>query len=387
MSYNVWDIETGIKTRFKRKGSPFGAGNHVVTHAFKRPGGTVTEHRFGKQAPPAGWLVPLLDGTKLLVGFNIKFDLLHALQDQDNLAAWMQWVADGGNVWDCQLAEYLLEGMVQESHMLSLDEVAPRYGGNVKVDEVKALWAAGVDTPDIEPELLTRYLCGGNDEHGVWQKGDIENTEAVFLGQLKRARETGQVKSILLNCGALLFTTECERNGMFVDVGLGKQLAAELKAKIDELHAALMQYLPPGLPFEFNWNSRFHKSALIFGGRVKYPRREYQLIDGTFTFKADHPEQVYAQKDAVATLFGGVPRLPAENCTFDEDMLKHADRYAGGKNAGEVKTKKVKVDDLTKPKSRMGTDYFEFPGFTKPKKSWESAEPGVYSTASDVIEE
>jgi DNA polymerase I-like protein with 3'-5' exonuclease and polymerase domains len=388
LSYAIWDIETGIKTRFKRKGSPFGAGNHVVTHGFKHSGGAVTEHRFGKTAPGPGWLAPVLANAKLIVGFNIKFDLLHALQDSENLALWMQWVTDGGNVWDCQLAEYLLEGMTQENHMLSLDEVSPRYGGNVKVDEVKALWAAGVDTQDIEPELLTRYLCGGHDEHGQWQLGDIENTEKVFLGQLKRARDVGQVKSILLNCGALIFTTECERNGMFVDVELGKQLAAELKARVDEVHALLLQYLPPDLPFPFNWNSRFHKSALIFGGKVKYQRREYQLIDGSFTFDDNHPEQVYVQKDEThVVLIDGQTWPAVASHDYPADIEERLVRYAGGKNAGEVKTKKVKVDDLSKPKSRMGADCFTFPGFTKPKAAWQSAEPGVYSTASDVIEE
>jgi hypothetical protein len=32
-------------------------------------------------SPGPGWLKPVLAGCKLLAGFNIKFDLLHALQD------------------------------------------------------------------------------------------------------------------------------------------------------------------------------------------------------------------------------------------------------------------------------------------------------------------
>jgi DNA polymerase-1 len=80
----------------------------------------------------------------------------------------MTWVAEGGQVWDCQLAEYLLEGMVQQAHMLSLDEVAPRYGGQLKFDEVKALWQAGVQTDDIEPKLLLRYLCGEGTTWATW---------------------------------------------------------------------------------------------------------------------------------------------------------------------------------------------------------------------------
>jgi DNA polymerase-1 len=61
--------------------------------------------------------------------------------------------------------------------------------------------------------------------------------------------------------------------------------------------------------------------------------------------------------------------------------------YQSGKNKGEAKTKAETVDDFTKPKSRMGEDYFEFPRLTEPKKEWESSDKGVYSTASDVIDE
>jgi DNA polymerase-1 len=96
----------------------------------------------------------------------------------------MTWVAEGGQVWDCQLAEYLLEGMVQQAHMLSLDEVAPRYGGQLKFDEVKALWQAGVQTDDIEPKLLLRYLCGEGTD-----LGDVGNTLKIAQAQIARARD------------------------------------------------------------------------------------------------------------------------------------------------------------------------------------------------------
>jgi DNA polymerase I-like protein with 3'-5' exonuclease and polymerase domains len=403
MSYATWDIETTIGQRFKRKATPFGGINWAVTHAFKKPGGPVTEVRFGAQPPGAGWLVPVLADIRLLVGFNIKFDLLHALQDKENLEAWMSYVAGGGTVWDCQLAEYLLEGMTQKNHMLSLDEVAPRYGGNVKVDEVKALWNAGINTHLIDPELLTRYLCGGNDEHGVFQLGDIENTEKIALGQIARARECGQLKSIMLNMGSLLCTIEMERNGMFIDVDLGKTLADKLRVKIEEVREVCERFMPVGMPFKFKWTSRFHKSALIFGGVVKYERREYQQVDGTFSWLSDKPTQAYAQKDEVfVTVAEDRPGLgwcdghgkdhpikvglmiPLEQAKkFNVAVV----RFAGGKNTGEVKTKKVKVNDLEKPKSRMGDSFFTFPGFTKPNKKWESADEGVYSSSAEVIEE
>jgi DNA polymerase-1 len=391
--------ETTTRSAFKRKATPFGGLNHVVVHAWQSAGGPV-EHVFGGRASPGpGWLKPVLAGCKLLAGFNIKFDLLHALQDADNLDAWMTWVAEGGQVWDCQLAEYLLEGMVQQAHMLSLDEVAPRYGGQLKFDEVKALWQAGVQTDDIEPKLLLRYLCGEGTD-----LGDVGNTLKIAQGQIARARESGQLRSILLNMGALLCTIEIERNGMYVDKPRGLELAKELAALIAEAQASMVQYLPDDLPFEFKWTSPKHKSALIFGGSIKYPKREYLLAQGygcaaageyLFEEEFESAEDMQAhiafvQKDETHLVMSDGSTLS------DEDWIaRGADftvepspvRYGSGKQKGELKTKKVKVPDRTKPKSRMGEDTFFFPATRSPSKAWAwESDPGVYTTDAETIE-
>jgi len=389
MSYTTWDIETTVGTSFKRKANPFDPINYAVTHAFKHKGGAVVEHRFGNSRPPTGWLRPVLADTRLLIGFNIKFDLLHALQDDDNLASWMDYVAGGGNVWDCQLAEYLLNGMGQKDQMLSLDEVAPRYGGNVKVDEVKVLWNAGVNTPDIDPALLTRYLCGGNDEFGVFQLGDVENTEKIALAQIARARECGQLNSILLNMGALLFTVEAERNGMYVDKATGMELAAKLEETVKQLSEGLAQYLPADLPFDFNWGSPVQRSALFFGGTVQYDCRAYDLKDGTTTWTPP-PEHgsaayAYAQRDVVAWVLEDASTTFVD--PFEVGSPTNYYIYRGGKNAGEFKTKKAKVDDYTKPKGRIVKRPFVFTGYTKPNPKWAGADPGVWSTSAAVVEE
>lgn len=386
MSYTTFDIETTTTTSFKRKANPFDKRNWVVTYGFKNKGGVTQERRSGDVPPPSGWLAEVLEEARLLIGFNIKFDLLHALQDEKNLSIWMGWVAKGGQVWDCQLAEYLLNGMGQKDQMLSLDEVAPRYGGNVKVDEVKELWASGVNTHEIEPELLTRYLCGGYDENGVWQQGDVDNTEQIALAQITRAREAGQLNSILLNMGALVFTIEAERNGMYVDKSLGMELAAKLEIAVEAATKGLAEYLPKDLPFDFNWSSRFHKSALIFGGTVQYDSYEYDLLTGTTTIPPSEgdPNYRYAQKDVVAwVLASGEPTTVDP---FEAEGLVYA-QFQGGKNAGEFKTKRIKVDDYSKPKGRRCKQPFTFPGYTEPDKKWATSDNGFYSTGAEVVEE
>jgi len=403
MSYATWDIETTVHTRFKRKANAYIPENWCVTHGVKKAGDkSVTEYRFGRDRPCEGWLKPVLmnaDGSfiKLLIGMNIKFDLQHALQDTDNLLLWMEYVSRGGIVWDIQLAEYLLNGQAQDSQMLSLNEISARYGGDQKVDEVKLLWDAGVMTEDIEPELLTRYLCGGPDENGDWSKGDVENTEHVALQQISMARERGQLPSIMLNMGALLYTVEAERNGMFVDTAQGMRIADVLRVEVLKLGEALKAFMPADLPFSFNWNSPPQKSALIFGGTVGYDHYEYDLADGTTMLKRDYelleqmgeaPARVYAQKKVTAYYLTDGSLMPAD----EWDAMPFGTQpdivvMKTGKNAGERKTKQVTVPDETKPKGRQVKAPYTFKGYTAPLKKWEGAEPGVYSTASEVIEE
>lgn len=385
MSFATLDVESTITTSRKRKGNPFDKRNYVVAAGIQYQKEKATCWYFGRKGPPAGWLKPYLTG-KIVVGHNIKYDVSHALNDNENLLLWMAYVADGGLIWDTQLAEYLLEGMTEENHYLTLEEVSLRYGGDYKVDEVKKLWEAGIDTPDIEPDLLIRYLIGGKDETGDFKEGDIGNTTKVFLAQLARARAAGQLDSILLNMGSLICTTEMERNGMFVEQMLALDLAKQLEVKIGELAAAMQEFVPADIPFPFKWSSPRQKSALIFGGSVKYERREYLLKDGTYTFREDHPLQAFSQKEEEHFVLTGGGTVAKE--LANESHIPRIECYKSGKNAGVAKTKKVKVDDHTKPKSRMGEDWYTFKGYTQPKKAWESeATPGVYSTSSDVIKE
>jgi DNA polymerase I-like protein with 3'-5' exonuclease and polymerase domains len=385
MGYVCFDLETTVKTLNKRKASPFHPENFVVAAGWKRQGDAkVSGTYFGTKPKPFDWFTRLLEGTSLLVGFNIKFDILHAIREPQNYDAWMEYVARGGNIWDCQCAEYLLQGMQPSSHMLAMDEAVTSYGGNLKIDEVKALWNAGVETTDIDPDLLMRYLCG--DESGL---GDIGNTEVIFLGQLAKARKTGQVKSILLNMGSLICTTEMEFRGMFVNKELGLRLASELQARLETITAELRSYLPEGLPFEFNWSNRYHLSPLIFGGKVKYEKRVTTTDEqGNPAYYQKDAEVVYLKHEKTTNADGKVEHktMPLEDWRRMDHQPEPL-RYGSGKNAGELKTKKVKVPDLSRgPKSAMREFFYEFKGHTEPKQEWASSTEGLYSVAGEVIE-
>lgn len=380
MSVCVWDVETTITNRYKKKANPFIPENWVVASGYKKDGMAKNAADYFTERPKGDWFTKLLDGTKLLVGFNIKFDLHHALVDPDNYKAWMKWVADGGRIWDCQLAEYLLDGQDEQSFYLKLDEVAPRYGGHLKDDAVKALWDAGVNTPDIDKNLLLEYLIGA--DGGEKDKGDIGNTDLVFRGQLAAARKRGQLQSILLNMDSLICTVEMELNGMRVDKERGLVLAQELAERLRVLTLGLEGFLPKDMPpeLEFNWGSRWHLSPLVFGGKVKYKKRMPILNEkGELTYK-QKKEAHYVLTDGTTT-----PDKPTA-----ETVMKYA-TYASGKNAGEYKTKQVTMPDMSEgPKMRWEELYFQFPGYTVGPDEWKSKNfdsDGLYSVKSDNIKE
>lgn len=376
MNYIAFDLETGIKQALKRKATPF-YGENLIWAVGYRGTGVADKVGFHRtlHGLPVDWFRDMLDKCKMLVGFNIKFDLLHALQDPENHKAWMKWVADGGQVWDCQLAEYLLEGMDQKWHMPSMDEVAPKYGGNLKDDAVKACWNNGIDTPDIDPDMLMDYLMGTNETDDI---GDIGNTERVFKGQLQLARERGQLASIRLNNGALLFTVEAELNGMKINTERAEKLRLELIDKLGEVAERVAQYVPTDLPFPFSWTSRFHKSALLFGGKVRYDLRVQK--------KDDEGNLLFSMMDVEHVVMKDGSTKPSTDVT-DWEWGTEVARWAGGAKKGQPKTKKVKVPDPSKPKMHTVDAYYEFPGFVTPLKGWASSTDGVYSTASEVIEE
>lgn len=368
------DTETTIKSGFKRKADPFDPLNWVVYLGYKKNGDTqTTMKRYGNKAEQMGWLGKLIIETKpaFLIGMNLKFDILHGIaQDPWSYDVYRQWIVDGGQLWDIQLAEYLIEGMLPESQMLSLDEIAIRYGGTLKEggDVMKEMWAAGICTSDISEDIVYPYL-----------DGDVVNTEKAFIGQAATARKFGQSRSILLNMGAQVYIIEAEKNGIHADKARGLILAAELEQEIKGLQAELDKFLPEFPPeFEWSWTSRPKLSALIFGGSVKYQKSVHQTDDMGKLLYAQKTVPGYVLSDGSITL---IEPHPAQSNFMDYVVV------GSGKQAGSYKTKQMKVDDLSKPKTKITDFYFEFKGYTTPSKKWEGKTPGVYSTAADVIEE
>lgn len=376
--YLVFDRETENHAHRRRFASPFYDKNWTVLLGWKKEGDTKASwHRAESKSDEIP--LPITDDVDVLVGHNIKFDLLHGWDEKPL----KKFFKRGGKVWCTQYAEYLIRGMQQKYHMASLNDLAKKYGGTQKIDEIKILWNKGVLTSQIEPSLLLDYLVGTTEEGR--DAGDIGNTEKVYLSQIKIAEELNMLPMIWARMDGLCATTEMEYRGLKIDVKEAKRKTEILEKRLDELDHELIQYLPDMPPeLEFNWGSVQHRSALIFGGAIKYSK--------VAKYKDDSGE--YARKRVVQQwpLFNGEPVNP-DHCTLSKGCFEHfgkkQDTYVSGKKKGAYKFKNVTT--LGELKTKRQTFMFKFKGYTTPQEDWKLKQKDVlgnpfYQTSDEIIQ-
>ena len=368
--YKVFDLETENHKVNKRFASPFSDKNWIVARGWKNQGDTKCSWTYHPK--PDGSRLMIEDHITLLVGHNIKFDLLYEWENPSLKAFFKR----GGRIWDTQYAEYLLSGMHPDTHMNSMDDLAEKYGGRKKINAVKAMWEAGYLTSQIDKDMLIDYLVGTEDEGR--DSGDIGNTEKIFLGQIKQAHAEKMIPMIQARMDGLCATTEMEFNGLKIDVPEAARRMKIMEKELNEADKELEAYIPE-LPdgLEFNWGSNHHKSALIFGGGVKYEKSAPYLDEKTGDW-------------ARYKAFEQWPLVNGEAVSPNEMEGKIQDTFTSGKNKGAPKFKKVEVQGEIKTK--IQTFVFDLPGHTVPNPEWVGAHVDghgqpIYATNDDVITE
>lgn len=385
--YQVFDLETQTHQEFKRKASQFCQKNYIVARGWKVEGDKVCSWEYFPEFNRTSKL-RIAPGVTILVGFNIKFDIMWELA-QGNVEL-LHWLMAGGEIWDCQYAEYLINGQTPESQMCSLNDTAPKYGGTEKIDAVKALWEQGVQTSDIPEDLLLDYLVGTEEEKR--NGGDIGNTELMYLGHIKKADELGMRRAMKDRMDGLLATTFMEFFGLKVDVATGAKQLQELTVKLKAAEQELSEFIPKDLPFEFNWGSRVHSSCLIFGGTVKYKKSDTYIDEAT-------GELARYKSSESWPVFNGTAidlRKHSELLTLGDDGLwrvrangRVQDRFVSGAKKGTGKFKKVAVPGELKTK--IQEFLYDLPGYTKPEPEWATKNTDgrgkpLYSTGSETMD-
>ena len=333
-AHTTIDLETSIKNIGEDSigdfhAAPFHPDNKIVSAGYYHYG-KYTEwyytYEFGKYIPEQG----------LLVGQNIKFDLLYLLKEAPQFR---ESLVKHCTIWDTQLAEYLLTG--QEELYANLNDMSKKYGGTQKRDAIKEdYWNNGIDTEDIPKEELLEYM-----------KHDVLNTDLVFEQQYAKAVELGMLPLIESQMEALLATTEMEYNGMWFDKQLAHEYIVPLRAEMAPIEEEIVQLLSDALPNfgtklePYSAGSGDQISLYLFGGEYK-GRENLPMYE---EFKEDHKDMFDTMAD---------PRQPV--------LIK------SGPNKGKVRHKYVY--------SKYNTD-----GLCTPDEKWGLNKEGMFQVDDKVL--
>lgn len=336
MSWLIVDLETENKEYLGSKVSPFCPENYIVAPAYAINDGPVRHWYFNNraEADASDWINGALEESMIFVAHNATMEihwLLHRHYD-----AFMAFLKKGGRIFCTQYAEYLLSH--QTETYPALGEVALRYGGTAKIDEVKMMWEQGFTTSQIPRDLLLEYLAG--------PEGDIENTRKVCFGQYAKLVANDMLAMFWHRMDALLFNAISTFNGLFIDLSVAHKNHAEQLTRAEELREQVFAMLPEDCPRElreqWNFGSDYHMSAFLFGGPIKYdvkvPYDPPKFEKGDF-YKLDAQ---YIPVDAIT-----------------EEQMLWVDRYKAGKQKGLPKVHRI---DTTTPKLKWGEAVYHFDG-------------------------
>lgn len=302
--------------------------------------------------------------TRLIVGFNLKFDL--------------HWARRYGilppnrvRIWDCQIAEFIING--QKGSYPSLDGCLEKYGLGKKQDKVAEFWALGLNTTDVPIEILEEY-----------NNLDVELTYKLYLAQMAVMTEV-QHKLCLIMGLDLLVLEEMEWNGVKFDIKLCEEKATEVARKLAAIQEQLLAYSPTR---NINLNSGQQLSCFLYGG--KFESVEVESVEDRVYQSGPRKGEVYQKKFYQTTvyefppLFKPLPRtqyklpivvgdqkFPAYQA--GEDILKRL--RAGSKKQKEIISLLLERAELAK---LLDTYYGKLPALLE-KMEWDDVLHGQYN--------
>ena len=165
----------------------------------------------------------ILDKTTLLVGHNIKFDLMWLLESGFKY---------DGRVYDTMLGEYILNRGIRKSLTLEMSCRRRRIGS--KDSRIKEFMDRGVSFENIPADIVEEY-----------GKIDVQITRKLFDSQMQDFRlpkNKGLLKTIKMMNEFLVVLSDMERNGININLedlnNVEREFRAEfayLKQKIDKI--------------------------------------------------------------------------------------------------------------------------------------------------------
>lgn len=215
--------------------------------------------------------IELLEQSDVIVGHNLPFDLSYIC----NCSATKDFFKRGGITWDTQIAEYLLSG--QRHAFSSLAELQLIYlNEKVKESRISRLFGKGIGADAIlNSRIKNKRLFKLYEKYS---HDDGSTTLMIALKQIELAKKLGMINIIKAYNSYMVGLVYTSQSGIKIDmVNCEKTLRAFRLKAIEYLQKAeeIVQnyWNDPHLP-KFNMQSPPHKSALLFGGKIKNKIKE-----------------------------------------------------------------------------------------------------------------
>lgn len=242
-----YPIAVDVECTIFDNGNPFSRSNRLVRIGVYDG----EEYRLFDES---NWNVLDFSNRYEIIGFNLKFDL-----------HWLRRVGisfDNCSVWDCQLAEFLLES--QKNPYPSLARSAYKYGLGEKLDIVSTeYWDKGINTDKIPPNILDEYL-----------RQDLKLTWDLYERQkeiLSAGNNEKLLKLFKLQCKDLLVLEEMEWNGLNINNEKCKDLLESCEQRVKDIATQLYMFYKINInntsPIALlNLNSPAQLAILLYGG-------------------------------------------------------------------------------------------------------------------------
>ena len=246
----VFDIETSYQViDGKKDPSPKHPDNFIVSIGIN------DEYFFFKHAEYNGPIYKkeiqdILDDTTLLVGHNIKFDLLWLWESGFNYK---------GKIYDTMIGEYVIGRGSKQS--LKLKDCCIRRNVSQKSDATEQYLKRDVSFENIPLRIV--------DEYG---RQDIQATRALFQSQMKDfrlPRNKVLLDTVRIMCQFCAILTKMESNGIRIDIPKLNEVEKEFQLEHDKLRTEIDTIIHDKMgDTKINPSSPEQLSMLIYGTKV-----------------------------------------------------------------------------------------------------------------------
>ena len=217
----VVDVETTYQKN-KNNGfdpSPFHPDNKLVSVGLESKFGSEYYFTYHSEKVSEGCYDSIqerLDQTTLLIGHNLKFDLMWLLE------AGFKYT---GKVYDTMIGEYILNKGIRKS--LTLQMCCQRRKIGMKDDRIKEYMDRGISFDNIPADLVEEY-----------GRNDVTITKRLFESQMqdfKLPANKDLIKTAKMMGEFLVVLSDMERNGIYVDLNVLEKVNAEYTAEKEYL--------------------------------------------------------------------------------------------------------------------------------------------------------